>query len=413
MSQLDVTRTPSTSAAMENPPNQRRASTGGIGLAGGWRSAAAAVISERRGSAVSAAEMEKVLADQAAAAQKERKVSISDVATTLLAPNYDDPLKKHSYAASFGNTARELSEEPGFEKAGQLCPVHVYTDREKTSFLTETRGGAFSQARRPSLIGGPGGVGAGWKAAAAALRDAAEGGERSGVGSIADVATTLLGPSYDKPLKKHSYAASFGNTARELSEEPGFEKAGQLCPVHVYTDREKTSFLTETRGAAAFHHAPNAPSAKRAEAELRESGQWKPTLTKPVAVNPRLLQPLQGAGTMGGRGRTVLGPLHGTPFRPTRDNVHRTPMGNKPSPPRRTPAEWRQIWHLAAPDSPESPVFEPPTRGLRHSLSVPGSATRSKLPPVLPLGRSEPATRLPSRYASPRMLRPGPRASPA
>ena len=120
---------------------------------------------------------------------------------------------------------------------------------------------------------------------------------------MADVATALLAPNFDAPLKKHVYAASFGSTARKPGEEPGFEAAGRSTDVHVYTDREKTSFLKETRGGAAWQplHVPKVdvprPPATAPSGKAAAVNPPRPPATAPPRghglVRPRVLAPLQ------------------------------------------------------------------------------------------------------------------------
>jgi len=152
--------------------------------------------------------------------------------------------------------------------------VHVYTDREKTSFLTETRGpGAFPQEGRASTA--------------------------STCGCVSATPDTSLPPNYDDPLKRHTTSATFGNTARELGQEPGFKR--EACPVHAYTDREKTSFLTETRSTPAFYHPPHAPSAKAAEQQASQTAPALKPRTAPSSniTRPRLLAPLRTSAATG------------------------------------------------------------------------------------------------------------------
>eukprot|EP00966_Prymnesium_polylepis_P248050 5735686-Prymnesium_polylepis.1 len=95
------------------------------------RAATASVLSEQLGTTVTADEVVE-MADKAAG--------------PTLGPGYDRNLRRHSFAASFSQTERKLGVEPGFEVTGQTTDVHTYVDPQKTSFLGETRGGAWARA---------------------------------------------------------------------------------------------------------------------------------------------------------------------------------------------------------------------------------------------------------------------------
>ena len=113
-----VQETPSTGEAIQEAPpvvGHRRASTGSINEH--WRGAASAIVSRRRGSVITASEI----------SEQARKATAGS--SCMLGS-----------AGTFGTTPRKLSDDPCIEKS--LCPVHIYTDPNKTSFLSEVRGGA-------------------------------------------------------------------------------------------------------------------------------------------------------------------------------------------------------------------------------------------------------------------------------
>ena len=87
----------------------------------------AAVITESTGRLVTADDVGKI-AQQASRANN----SVGNAAVMLLKPNYDDGLKKHSFAASFGHSPRSTGVEPGFKEythrgtdATQASGVHA------------------------------------------------------------------------------------------------------------------------------------------------------------------------------------------------------------------------------------------------------------------------------------------------
>ena len=99
-------------------------------------------MSHHRGSVVTPEEV-AATASAAASTAAAAAAAASPRWRVLLPPNFDERLKSHAYAASFGHAKRALSKEPGFEVAGQLNGVHAYSDPNQTSFLKETRSAAL------------------------------------------------------------------------------------------------------------------------------------------------------------------------------------------------------------------------------------------------------------------------------